>query len=642
MKGDISMKSKQSLKTRVICSVAALLMTFNLLPLSTMALAADSDPVSVEWVPQQQTEHGIGCVALSAALKNAVQPGGAAAAMIEIALTEQEAAALDWTGATVLAGDLLPEQPETGSAEGNEPEAPQTPETSAEDDVSEKVPEEPAALEDGTTEKTPDESDELQNLPESSDPAVVDEEKGADEEKQDGDGEAEPLAAVPLSTTRADPCQAVLVREALGGAVLRILLSGANLTYQETLTFSAANGDQVVEVTKEDIRVRSYASQSAVPSIFSTPLLTDTDSAALTVPNEAFTILQKLPGRVAISAAQSTVSLDEENGQVIYDIIAPKPVSSEEALSTFTLTWPKELTRPEGALSSSGPDTSGLCVISSGSTALVSLRLPENARMSQVTSATFGLSVSVVLPVSADSGTYEMQMTVEGGAFIRPQEHLQGEMVLSTVNENGETVSASVLVTADQASVPGDEDGYTIEAMNWSGSIILSVSKQVTRIDGELVVAEPKTKNSIRRVALSQQAVDILGREHEQHPDNPILFPSPRTGGYWSPDAVSRVNRKLLEMAGIEEHVRFHDLRHTFATMALSSGVDAKTLSSMLGHFSAGFTLDTYTHITNEMQRGAAEKIGGFMETVTAKPEPEPPDPPEESRCKVIPFERVG
>ena len=38
----------------------------------------------------------------------------------------------------------------------------------------------------------------------------------------------------------------------------------------------------------------------------------------------------------------------------------------------------------------------------------------------------------------------------------------------------------------------------------------------------------------------------------------------------------------------------------------------------------------------------SAEKIGSFMETATAKPEPEPPDPPEESRCKVIPFERVG
>ena len=161
---------------------------------------------------------------------------------------------------------------------------------------------------------------------------------------------------------------------------------------------------------------------------------------------------------------------------------------------------------------------------------------------------------------------------------------------------------------------------------------ILSVSKQVTRIDGELVVTEPKTKNSVRKVALSQQAVALLVREHEQHPDSPLLFPSPRTGGYWSPDAVSRINRKLLAEAGIEERVRFHDLRHTFATMALSSGVDVKTLSSMLGHYSAGFTLDTYTHITNDMQRGAAEKIGGFMETATAKPEPEPPDPPEESR----------
>ena len=67
-----------------------------------------------------------------------------------------------------------------------------------------------------------------------------------------------------------------------------------------------------------------------------------------------------------------------------------------------------------------------------------------------------------------------------------------------------------------------------------------------------------------------------------------------------------------------------------------------RTASSMLGHYSAGFTLDTYTHITNDMQRGAAAKIGGFMETATAKSEPEPPDPLEENRCKVILFERVG
>ena len=93
---------------------------------------------------------------------------------------------------------------------------------------------------------------------------------------------------------------------------------------------------------------------------------------------------------------------------------------------------------------------------------------------------------------------------------------------------------------------------------------VLTVNKQVTRMEGELDVTEPKTKNSVRKVALSQQAVDLLVQEHEQYPDNPILFPSPRTGGYWSPDAVSRINRKLLKNAGIEEHVRFHDLRHPY------------------------------------------------------------------------------
>ena len=60
------------------------------------------------------------------------------------------------------------------------------------------------------------------------------------------------------------------------------------------------------------------------------------------------------------------------------------------------------------------------------------------------------------------------------------------------------------------------------------------------------------------------------------------------------------------------------------------------------GHFSVGFTLDTDTHITDDMRRGMAEKIGGFMESVTTANTPEPIDLPEENRCKVIPFEKVG
>ena len=63
--------------------------------------------------------------------------------------------------------------------------------------------------------------------------------------------------------------------------------------------------------------------------------------------------------------------------------------------------------------------------------------------------------------------------------------------------------------------------------------------------------------------------------------------------------------------------IRFHDLRHTFATHALSSGVDAKTLSGILGHTKPSFTLDTYTHMTGDMQRNAADLMGGLISDIT-------------------------
>ncbi len=128
-------------------------------------------------------------------------------------------------------------------------------------------------------------------------------------------------------------------------------------------------------------------------------------------------------------------------------------------------------------------------------------------------------------------------------------------------------------------------------------------------------MTQPKTPNSIRTVAIPQQAVNLLVQEHEKHPDNPYMFPSPVTDTMYHPDAIGRIHQSLLKKAGIE-HIRFHDLRHTFATLALQNGVDIKTLSGMLGHYSAGFTLDTYMHITDKMQQKAAEKMGGFMEHV--------------------------
>ena len=68
----------------------------------------------------------------------------------------------------------------------------------------------------------------------------------------------------------------------------------------------------------------------------------------------------------------------------------------------------------------------------------------------------------------------------------------------------------------------------------------------------------------------------------------------------------------VLKDAGLE-HLRFHDLRHTFATLALQNGVDIKTVSAMLGHYDAGFTLRTYTHTTRQKQDEAAQAMGNLM-----------------------------
>ena len=144
----------------------------------------------------------------------------------------------------------------------------------------------------------------------------------------------------------------------------------------------------------------------------------------------------------------------------------------------------------------------------------------------------------------------------------------------------------------------------------------ISVSKQYVRNpDGTLELTRPKTENSVRLVSIPQVAVDLLIQEHEKHSDNPYMFPSPITGEMYHPDSVVNLHKRLLKDAGLE-HLRFHDLRHTFATTALQNGVDVKTVSSMLGHYDAGFTLRTYTHATRQKQDEAAQTMGSFMEQV--------------------------
>ena len=135
----------------------------------------------------------------------------------------------------------------------------------------------------------------------------------------------------------------------------------------------------------------------------------------------------------------------------------------------------------------------------------------------------------------------------------------------------------------------------------------LRVKRQIARINGEVAEAPLKTKNAYRTLPLAKDTIDVLNQQKKKVGSCPWVFPSP-TGGPMSPDSVLHMLHRVLKRAGLPR-VRFHDLRHTFATLALQTGVDVKTVSGMLGHYSAGFTLDTYAHVTTSAQRQAAEAM---------------------------------
>ena len=135
---------------------------------------------------------------------------------------------------------------------------------------------------------------------------------------------------------------------------------------------------------------------------------------------------------------------------------------------------------------------------------------------------------------------------------------------------------------------------------------------------GRLVTGETKTGTGKRTITLPPSTAQLL-TQRKKRSCSQWIFPNPlRPEQPASPGTAYNRLKTLLQKAGLPS-IRFHDLQHTFATHALASGVDAKTLSGILGHTQASFTLDTYTHVTGDMQKRASEIVGGFMENIMVR-----------------------
>ena len=135
---------------------------------------------------------------------------------------------------------------------------------------------------------------------------------------------------------------------------------------------------------------------------------------------------------------------------------------------------------------------------------------------------------------------------------------------------------------------------------------------------GVFSLGDTKTGMGMRTIVLPQSTAELL-RKRKKNSISQWIFPNPiKPELPVSPNSAYNHLKTLLKQAELPS-IRFHDLRHTFATHALASGVDAKTLSGILGHTNASFTLDTYTHVTSDMQKTASGIVGGFMEDIFGK-----------------------
>ena len=86
-------------------------------------------------------------------------------------------------------------------------------------------------------------------------------------------------------------------------------------------------------------------------------------------------------------------------------------------------------------------------------------------------------------------------------------------------------------------------------------------------------------------------------------------------GMHLSANTTYECFKRVVKQLGIEE-MRFHDLRHTYATLSLQNGDDIKTVSESLGHATVAFTLDVYGHVTQQMKKASAARMQAFIETV--------------------------
>lgn len=145
----------------------------------------------------------------------------------------------------------------------------------------------------------------------------------------------------------------------------------------------------------------------------------------------------------------------------------------------------------------------------------------------------------------------------------------------------------------------------------------LTVKRALKELNGKLLVGEPKSKSARRTVTLPTKTVEVLKQHRKEQLQHGLMgtgyvFTDTQSGAVYPQNMMRRSFKPLLKKAGVPV-IRFHDLRHTHATILLQQDVNPKLVQERLGHTTINLTLDTYSHVLPNMQRGVAEKLNALF-----------------------------
>ena len=157
-----------------------------------------------------------------------------------------------------------------------------------------------------------------------------------------------------------------------------------------------------------------------------------------------------------------------------------------------------------------------------------------------------------------------------------------------------------------------------LDIENWT----LTIAENRAVVRRELVEYGSQT----RTIALTPEVIDLLIREHDKHPSSPLMFMHPATLKPYSPQMVRRMHDEIIKKAGID-HIRYVDLRHTCAILALKNGMDTKELARMLGHYRPTITRQNYEpylphkvqkdeDIPNEATQGELQQAANILDNL--------------------------